>query len=174
MKNEKKSTQINFMEVHIMSNIYKNAIKAEQEIVKALINDKPSNWLYGKYTENNRVYDCLTEGHVIVAFTFNTFILNKEVFKTNNKVLDIAQLLDKTTELSYKPAQLVGTELTVGSKDVYYILKTESDEKIFFNKKYQKYFTDDVEYKVYDSKSPIKIYNGDVFMGIIMPVYKNE
>ena len=157
-----------------MSNIYKNAIKAEQEIVKASINDKPSNWLYGEYTENNRVYDCLTEGHVIVAFTFNTFILNKEVFKTNNKVLDIAQLLDKTTELSYKPAQLVGTELTVGSKDVYYILKTESDEKIFFNKKYQKYFTDDVEYKVYDSKSPIKIYNGDVFMGIIMPVYKNE
>ena len=171
MKNEKRSTQINFMEVHIM-NIYKNAIKAENEVVKVSISDKPSSWCYGEYTENNRKYDCLTEGHVLVAFTFNTFILNKEIFETSNRVLNIAQLLDKTTELPYKPAQLVGTELD--NKDTYCILKTESDEKIFFNKKYLKYFTDDVEYKVYDSKSPIKIYNGDVFMGIIMPVYKGE
>ena len=156
------------------SKLYKNAIKAEQEVVKASISDKPSNWCYGEYTENNRVYDCLTEGHVLVAFTFDTFVLNKTMFETSNRVLNVAQLLDKTTELLYKPAQLVGTELAVGSKDVYCILKTESDEKIFFNKKYLKYFTDDVEYKVYDNKSPIKIYNGDVFMGIIMPVYKNE
>ena len=155
-----------------MSNIYKNAIKVEQEIIKASISDKPSNWLYGEYTENNRVYDCLIEGHVLVAFTFNTFILNKKIFETSNRVLNIAQLLDKTTELSYKPAQLVGTELD--NKDTYCILKTESGEKILFNKKYQKYFTDDVEYRVYDGKSPIKIYNGDVFMGIIMPVYKGE
>ena len=155
-----------------MSNIYKNAIKAEQEIVKASISDKPSNWYYGEYTENNSVYDCLTEGHVLVAFTFNTFILNKEIFETSNRVLNVAQLLDETTELSYKPAQLVGTEL--GNKNTYCVLKTETDEKILFNKKYLKYFTDDVKYKVHDSKSPIKIYNGDVFMGIIMPVYKNK
>ena len=155
-----------------MSNIYKNAIKAEQEIVKASISGKPSNWFYGKYTENNRVYDYLTEKHVLVAFTFNTFILNKKVFETSNRVLNVAQLLDETTELSYKPAQLVGTELD--NKDTYCILKTEPGEKILFNKKYQKYFTDDVKYMVYDSKSPIKIYNGDVFMGIIMPVYNNE
>ena len=157
-----------------MSNIYKNAIKAEQEVVKASISDKPSNWFYGEYTENNRVYDCLTEGHVLVVFTFNTFVLNKAMFETHNKVLNVAQLLDKTTEVLYKPAQLVGTELAVGSKDVYCILETETGEKILFNKKYQKYFTDDVKYMVHDSKSPIKIYNGDVFMGIIMPVYKNE
>ena len=155
-----------------MSNIYKNAIKAEQEIVKASISDKPSNWYYGEYTENNSVYDCLTEGHVLVAFTFNTFILNKEIFETSNRVLNVAQLLDETTELSYKPAQLVGTEL--GNKNTYCVLKTETDEKILFNKKYLKYFTDDVKYKVHDSKSPIKIYNGDVFMGIIMPVYKKK
>ena len=159
------------MEVHIMSNIYKNAIKAENEVVKASISDKPSNWYYGSYTENNCVYDCLTEGHVLVAFTFNTFILNKEIFETSGKVLDIAQALGKATEL-FKPAQLVGTELD--NKDTYCILKTQTGEKIFFNKKYLKYFTDDVEYKVYDNRSPIKIYNGDVFMGIIMPVYKNE
>ena len=152
--------------------LYKNAIKAEQEIVKASISDKPSNWFYGEYTENNRVYDCLTEGHVLVAFTFNTFVLNKEVFETSNKVLNVAQCLDNTTELVYEPAQLVGTELVVGSKDVYCILKTESDEKIFFNKKYMKYFTDDVKYRVYVNKSPIKIYNGDVFMGVILPVIK--
>ena len=152
-------------------NIYKNAIKVENEVVKASISDKPSNWFYGEYTENNRVYDCLTEGHVLVAFTFNTFILNKEIF--DNKTLNIANLLvGKTMELPYEPAQLVGTELD--NKDTYYILKTQTGEKIFFNKKYLKYFTDDVEYKVYDNKSPIKIYNGDVFMGIIMPVYKNE
>ena len=155
-----------------MSNIYKNAIKAEQEIVKASISDKPSNWFYGEYTENNRKYDCLTEGHVLVAFTFNTFILNKEIYETSNKVLNVAQFLDETTERLYKPAQLVGAELD--NKDTYYILKTETDEKIFFNKKYMKYFTDDVKYMVYDNKSPIKIYNGAVFMGIIMPVYKNE
>ena len=157
------------------SKLYKNAIKAEQEIVKASISDKPSNWFYGEYTENNRVYDCLTEGHVLVAFTFNTFVLNKTMFEIHNKVLkNVAQLLDKTTELSYKPAQLVGTELDNDSKDTYYILKTQSDEKIFFNKKYMKYFTDDVEYRVYDNRSPIRIYNGDVFMGVIMPVYRGE
>ena len=160
------------MEVHIMSNIYKNAIKAEQEIVKESVGGKPSNFYYGEYTENNRKYDCLTEGHVLVAFTFSTFILNKEIFETSSRVLNIAQLLDKTTELPYKPAQLVGTELD--NKDTCCVLKTETDEKILFNKKYQKYFTDDVEYKVHDSKSPIKIYNGDVFMGIIMPVYKRK
>lgn len=156
------------------SKLYKNAIKVEQEIVKESISNKPSNQYYGEYTENNRKYDCLTEGHVLVAFTFNAFILNKEIFETSNKVLNVAQLLDKTTELSYKLAQLVGTELAVGSKDVYCILKTETGEEIFFNKKYKKYFTDDVEYRVYDNKSPIKVYHGDVFMGIIMPVYKNE
>ena len=171
MKNEKRSTQINFMEVHIMSNIYKNAIKAENEVVKASISDKPSNWYYGSYTENNRKYDCLTEGHVLVAFGFDTFAISKEMFEAHHMVLNIAELLNKNAELSYKPAQLVGTEL-VGSKDVYCILKTETGEKILFNKKYQKYFTDDVEYRVYDIKSPIKIYNGDVFMGIIMPVIK--
>ena len=154
------------------SKLYKNAIKAEQEIVKASISDKPSNWYYGSYTENNSKYDCLTEGHVLVAFTFNTFILNKEIFETSNKTLNIAKLLDKTTELSYKPAQLVGTKNV--NKDIYCILQTETGDEVFFNKKYKKYFTDDVKYMVYDSKSPIKIYNGDVFMGIIMPIYKNK
>ena len=149
--------------------IYKNAIKAENEVMKVSISDKPFNWHYGEYTENNHKYDCLTEGHVLVAFTFNTFILNKEIFETSNRILNIAQLLDKTTELPYEPAQLVGYELD--NKDTCCVLKTKTNEKILFNKKYLKYFTDDVEYKVYDSKSPIKIYNGDVFMGIIMPVY---
>lgn len=156
------------------SKLYKNAIKAENEVVKVSIGDKPSNWYYGEYIENNHEYDCITDGHVLVAFTFNTFILNKEIFETSNKVLNIAQLLDKTTELLYKPAQLVGTEFAVGSKDICCILKTESDEKILFNKKYLKYFTDDVKYMVYDNKSPIKIYNGDVFMGVIMPIYKRR
>ena len=153
------------------SKLYKNAIKAEQEIIKASISDKPSNWFYGSYTENNRVYDCLTEGPVLVAFTFNTFILNKEIFKTNNKVLNIAQLLDKANELSYEPAQLIGTRL-VGDDKKYTccVLKKSTGEEILFNEKYKKYFTDDVEYRVTDSRSPIKIYNGDVFMGIIMPV----
>ena len=155
-----------------MSNIYKNAIKAEQEIVKASISDKPSNWYYGSYTENNRVYDCLTEGHVLIAFTFDTFVLNKTMFETRNKVLNIAKLLDKTNELSYKSAQLVGTKNV--DKDVYCILKTETGDEILFNKKYKKYFTNDVEYRVYDSRTPIKIYNGNVFMGIIMPVYVRE
>ena len=153
------------------SKLYKNAIKAEQEIVKASISDKPSNWFYGEYTENNRVYDCLTEGCVLVAFTFNTFVLNKTMFEIHNKVLkNVAQFLDETTELSYKPAQLVGYE--PDNKGTCCVLKTKTDEKILFNKKYLKYFTDDVEYKVYDNKSPIKIYNGDVFMGIIMPVIR--
>ena len=149
------------------SKLYKNAIKAEQEIVKASISNKPSNWFYGSYTENNRVYDCLTERHILIAFTFDTFVLNKAMFETRNKVLNIAKLLEK--QLSYEPAQLVGTKNV--DKDVYCILQTEAGENIFFNKKYQKYFTDDVEYKVHDSKSPIKIYNGEVFMGLIMPVY---
>lgn len=154
------------------SKLYKNAIKAEQEIIKASISDKPSNWLYGSYTENNRVYDCLTEGHVIIAFGFNTFAISKETFEAQNKTLNIAQLMDKSNELSYEPAHLVGVKLLKGNKDNYCILKKETGEEILFNKKHQKYFTDDVEYKVSDSRSPIKIYNGDVFMGIIMPVYK--
>ena len=156
------------------SKIYKNAIKAEQEIVKASISDKPFNWCYGSYTENNRVYDCLTEGHVLIAFISDTFVLNKAMFETRNKVLNIAKLLGKNAELSYEPAQLVGTKNVVGNKDVYCILQTETGEKIFFNKKYQKYFTDDVEYRVHDSKTPIKIYHGEVFMGIMMPVYVKE
>lgn len=154
------------------SKLYKNAIKAEQEIVKASISDRPSNWYYGSYTENNRVYDCLTEGHVLIAFTFNTFILNKEIFETSNRVLNVAQLLDKTNELSYEPAQLIGTRLIEdGKKYTCCVLKKESTGKeILFNEKYKKYFTDNVEYRVTDSKSPIKIYSGDVFMGVIMPV----
>ena len=154
-----------------ISKLYKNAIKAENEVVKASINeDKPSNWYYGEYTEGNQKYDCLTEGHVLIAFTFDTFVLNKAMFETRNKVLNIAKLLEK--QLSYEPVQLVGTKNV--DKDVYCILKTETGDEVFFNKKYQKYFTDDVEYKVYNSKSPIKIYNGEVFMGIILPVYMRE
>lgn len=155
-----------------MSNIYKNAIKAEQEIVKESISGKPSNFYYGEYTEGNQKYDCLTEGHVLIAFTFNTFILNKEIFETSNRVLNVAQLLDKTNELSYEPAQLIGTRLIEdGKKYTCCVLKKESTGKeILFNEKYKKYFTDNVEYRVTDSKSPIKIYSGDVFMGVIMPV----
>lgn len=154
------------------SKLYKNAIKAEQEIVKASISDKPSNWFYGNYTEGNQKYDCITEGHVIIAFTFNTFILNKAMFE--NKTLNIAELLEKNAKLSYKSAQLVGTKNVADDKNVYCILQTETGKKVLFNKKYQKYFTDDVEYRVYDSKSPIRIYNGDIFMGIILPVYMRE
>ena len=150
--------------------LYKNAIKAENEVIKALLNEnKPFHWFYGSYTDTeNNQYDCLTEGHVLIAFGFNTFAISKEKLGT----LNVTQLLDKTTELSYKSAQLVGTEPAVGSKDILCVLQTETGEKVFFNKKYQKYFTDDVKYMVYDNISPIKIYNGDVFMGIIMPVYR--
>ena len=154
-----------------MSNIYKNAIKAEQEIVKESVGGKPSNFYYGEYTENNRRYDCLIEGHVLVAFTFNTFILNKEIFETSNRTMNIAQIMNKNNELSYKTAHLVGTKI-VDKGTTYCVLKNDSTgEEILFNEKYKKYFTDDVEYKVYDSKSPIKIYHGEIFMGIIMPVY---
>ena len=156
------------------SKLYKNAIKAENEVIKASISDKPFNWCYGSYTEDNCVYDCLTEGHVLIAFISDTFVLNKAMFETRNRVLNIAELLEKNAELSYEPAQLVGTKNVVGNKDVYCILQTETGEKVFFNKKYQKYFTDDVEYRVHDSKTPIKIYHGEVFMGIIMPVYVKE
>ena len=157
------------------SKIYKNAIKAENEVIKASISDKPFNWHYGEYTEGNQKYDCITEGHVLVAFRFNTFAISKEIFETrSNGVLNIAKLLEKNAKLSYEPAQLVGTKNIVGNKDVYCILQTETGEKIFFNKKYKKYFTDDVEYRVHDSKSPIKIYHGEIFMGIIMPVYVRE
>ena len=152
------------------SKIYKNAIKAENEVIKASISDKPFNWYYGEYTEGNQKYDCLTEGHVMVAFTFNTFVLNKAMFETRNKVLNIAKLLEK--QPPYEPAQLVGTKNV--DKDVCCILKTETGDEVFFNKKYQKYFTDDVEYRVYDNKSPIKIYNSGIFMGIILPVYIKE
>ena len=157
-----------------MSNIYKNAIKAEQEIVKESVGGKPSNFYYGEYTENNRRYDCLTEGHVLVAFTFNTFILNKEIFETSNRTMNIAQVMNKNNELPYKTAHLVGTKI-VDKDTTYCVLKNDSTgEEIFFNKKYKKYFTDDVEYRVHDSKSPIKIYKGEIFMGIIMPVYVKE
>ena len=157
------------------SKIYKNAIKAEQEIIKASISDKPFNWYYGEYTEGNRKYDCLTEGHVMVAFTFNTFILNKEIFETSNRTMNIAQLMDKNNELPYKTAHLVGTKI-VDKGTTYCVLKNDStSEEILFNEKYKKYFTDDVEYRVYDSRSPIKIYKGEIFMGIIMPiVYMGE
>lgn len=155
------------------SKLYKNAIKAEQEVVKASISDKSSNWYYGEYTEDNCKYDCLTEGHVLIAFISDTFVLNKAMFETRNRVLkNIAELLGKETELSYEFAQLIGTKNV--DKNVYCILQTETGEKIFFNKKYQKYFTDNVKYRVHDSKSPIKIYDGGVFMGIIMPVYVRE
>ena len=166
------------------SKIYKNAIKAENEVIKASISSKPFNWHYGEYTEGNQKYDCITEGHVLVSFTFNTFVLDKEIFEAHDKTLNIAKLLEKNAKLSYEPAQLVGTKNIVGNKnplqnslrkDVYCILQTKAGEKILFNKKYQKYFTDDVEYKVHDSKSPIKIYHGEIFMGIIMPiVYMGE
>lgn len=92
------------------SKIYKNAIKAEQEIVKASISGKPSNWCYGEYTEGNRKYDCLTEGHVLIALISDTFVLNKAMFETRNRVLNIAELLEKKTELSYEFAQLIGTK----------------------------------------------------------------
>ena len=156
------------------SKIYKNAIKAENEVIKASISGKPFNWHYGEYTEGNQKYDCITESHVLVAFTFNTFVLDKEIFKAHNETLNIAELLEKNAKLSYEPAQLVGTKNIVGNKDILCILQTKTGEEIFFNKKYQKYFTDDVEYKVYDSKTPIKIYKGEIFMGIIMPVYVRE
>ena len=156
------------------SKLYKNAIKAEQEIVKASISGKPFNWHYGEYTEGNQKYDCITERHVLVAFTFNTFVLDKEIFEAHNETLNIAKLLEKNAKLSYEPAQLVGTKNVVGDKDILCILQTKTGEKVFFNKKYQKYFTDDVKYKVHDSKTPIKIYDGEIFMGIIMPVYVRE
>ena len=157
------------------SKLYKNAIKAEQEIIKASISNKPFNWYYGEYTENDQKYDCLTEGHVLVAFGFNTFAISKEIFETlGNRVLNIAEILKKTTELSYEPAQLVGTKNVPSKKDVCCVLQTKTGEKIFFNEKYKKYFTDDVEYRVHDSKSLIKIYDGGVFMGIIMPVFVRE
>lgn len=159
-----------------ISKLYKNAIKAENEVVKASINEnKPSNWYYGEYTEGNCKYDCLTEGHVLIAFGFNTFVLSKEMFEANNKTLNISQLLDKK-DLSYEPAQFIGTRVVEdGKKYNCCVLKKESTGKeILFNEKYKKYFTDDVEYRVYDSKSPIKIYNGNVFMGVIMPIYKRE
>lgn len=157
------------------SKLYKNAIKAEQEIIKASISDKPFNWYYGEYIKGTDKYDCIADGHVLIAFGFNTFVISKEIFEINNRVLNnISQLIDEES-LSYESAHLVGTKLLKDNKYNYCVLKKESTgEEILFNEKYKKYFTDDVEYKVHDSKSPIKIYKGDIFMGIIMPVYVKE
>lgn len=163
-----------------ISKLYKNAIKAENEVIKASINDKPFNWYYGEYTEGNQKYNCLTEGHVLIAFGFNTFVISKEIFEINNKVLNnITQLINKEP-LSYEPAQLIGTRLVenrlVGNGKKYNccVLKKESTgEEIFFNEKYKKYFTDNVEYKVFNAVTPIKVYSGDVFLGVIMPVKNN-
>ena len=94
------------------------------------------------------------------------------MFETRNKVLNINIAKKKKKQLSYELAQLVGTKNV--DKDVLCILKTETGDEVFFNKKYQKYFTDDVEYRVHDSKSPIRIYSNGVFMGIILPVYVRE
>lgn len=156
-----------------ISKLYKNAIKAENEVIKASINDKPFNWYYGEYTEGNQKYNCLTEGHVLIAFGFNTFVISKEIFEINNKVLNnITQLINKES-LSCEPAQLIGTRL-VGNGKKYCVLKKESTgEEIFFNEKYKKYFTDNVEYKVFNAVTPIKVYSGDVFLGVIMPVKNN-
>ena len=155
------------------SKLYKNAIKAEQEIVKASISNKPFNWYYGEYIKGTDKYDCIADGHVLIAFGFNTFAISKEIFEINGRILNnIAQLINK--ESLYESAHLVGTKI-VNKGTTCCVLKNEStSEEILFNEKYKKYFTDDVEYKVHDSKSPIKIYKGEIFMGIIMPVYIKE
>jgi hypothetical protein len=157
------------------SKLYKNAIKAENEVIKASISDKPFNWYYGEYIKGTNKYDCITDGRILIAFGFNTFAISKEIFEVNSKVLNnVSQLVDDEELLSYEPAQLIGTRL-IDKKYTCCVLKKESTgEEILFNEKYKKYFTDNVEYKVYDSKSPIKIYNGDIFMGIILPVYVRE
>lgn len=163
-----------------VSRLYKNAIKAENEVVKASINgDKPFNWYYGKYTEGNMDYDCITEGHVIVAFGFDTFALNKSIFEAHNKVLHdgaISQFVHRVDATSFEAAHVVGTKVLEGNrKYTYCVLKKDSTgEEILFNEKFRKFFTDDVEYKVFNDITAIQIYSGDIFLGAIMPITVNK
>lgn len=161
-----------------VSRLYKNAIKAENEIAKLAIDgEKPFNWMYGTYSEGNMDYDCITEGHVLIAFGFDTFVLNRSIFETHNKVLSdnaISEIANRVDESSFESAHIVGTKVIQGSnnkKYTYCVLKKESTgEEILFNDKFRKYFTDNVEYKVFNDITPIKIYSGDVFLGFIMPI----
>lgn len=160
-----------------VSRLYKNAIKAENEIIKNYMGggDKPFNWYYGTYKEGKEEYKCVTEGHVLIAFGFDSFALDKAIFETHNKVLSnnaISQIVNEIDATSFESAHMVGMKVVQGAKKyTFCVLKKESTgEEILFNEKYKKYFTDDVEYKVFNAVTPIKVYSGDVFLGVIMPV----
>lgn len=160
-----------------VSRLYKNAIKAENEIIKNYMEGEPFNWYYGTYKEGKNEYKCVTEGHVLIAFGFDSFALDKAIFETDthNKVLSdnaISQIVNKIDATSFESAHMVGMKVVQGAKKyTFCVLKKESTgEEILFNEKYKKYFTDDVEYKVFNAVTPIKVYSGDVFLGVIMPV----
>lgn len=159
-----------------VSRLYKNAIKAENEIIKNYMgSNKPFNWYYGTYKEGKEEYKCVTEGHVLIAFGFDSFALDKAIFETHNKVLSdnaISQMVNEIDATSFESAHMVGMKVVQGAKKyTFCVLKKESTgEEILFNEKYKKYFTDDVEYKVFNAVTPIKVYSGDVFLGVIMPI----
>lgn len=76
-------------------------------------------------------------------------------------------MVNEVDGTSFESAHMIETRV----KNALCVLKKDSTgEEIFFNEKYKKYFTDDVEYKVFNAVTPIKVYSGDIFLGVIMPV----
>lgn len=158
------------------SKLYKNAIKAEQEIIKASISDKPFNWCYGTYKEGKNEYKCVTEGHVLIAFEFDSFALDKAIFETHNKVLSdnaISRIANRVDKTSFQTGKIIGSRVlhNDNKKYTYDIIKLEeSGAEIMFNHKFIKYFPDDATFKAFNDITPIKVYSGNTFLGFVMPI----
>lgn len=164
-----------------VSRLYKNAMKAETEIIKNYMEgDKPFNWYYGTYKEGNMEYKCVTEGHVLVAFGFDSFAIDKSVFGIHNKVLSdnaISQMANRVDKSSFQTGKIIGSKVLHNDKKkyTYDVIQLDTGAEIMFNHKFMKYFVDDgsLVFKAFNDITPIKVYSGDIFLGFIMPIRDN-
>ena len=155
-----------------------NYIKLQQDIIKAAANrDEKGKMFNGFYLK--RDYETIIGPNRSQAFVIPNEQLYIDVEKVFNgkEVPTFERVLSKIeTDENYtflKNEEVLERHVYIKKKiDVYRFENTNLNEKIYLDKKLMKYYDMD-KLVIYggNNKQPVKIYEGDLFVGILAPVW---
>ena len=155
-----------------------NYIKLQQDIIKAVANrDEKGKMFNGFYLK--REYETIIGPNRSQAFVIPNERLYIDIEKVFNgkEVPTFERVLSKIeTDENYtflKNEEVLEHRVYIKKKiDVYRFENTNLNEKIYLDKKLMKYYDMD-NLVVYggNNKQPVKIYEGDLFVGVLAPVW---
>lgn len=122
------------------------------------------------YFEDDKLFYLCPDGKYIIGIPHYLFFLDK------NKIWEGAEPFKGNEFLkeSENASPVTDTHTTITQDGLNLHKFTRDDVNIYVNEKYLNYFEPDARFTGTGSKNPLFVYEGDILVGAILPVYVKE